>query len=389
MPDILVDYYRRYPQDYITFKGLTSDPPLTVGRVWFRSDLNQLRYSPDGVNIYVIDPAPVVDKSWSDITGHYFSVPPNAQYWNALPTIQLDNPASGHKRSYESTNTGYDYLHGWLLKRNAMLSSRLDITARIGAYHGYDNTRAYLAFAILDDNNLDKKAVNTAYPFLRLLWIMSGLGYANGSYGNPLSGYIVFTDPPSYSFSPANPGVWYNLVTSIPNRRMHIMYGYEDHWGENWSQWASLQKGVTNTNFRYRVATKPPTPDVMLDLTGDLPVDQAVIGKWDGEVRLWIKKGDRGFILPLGSNVEVTDKIKTYRSVSINMFEKIIRSGKEPERTCSYIELTLKTDRRERCSHGGVWRLILLSYMDELIDIVLGDRGWDGDKYGYYVNSFM
>jgi hypothetical protein len=388
MPDL--EFYKILAGiDYLTLNCLTSDPPLAKGRIWFRSDLNQLRYTPDGVTIYVIDPAPVVDKSWSDTTGHYFNTNPAYQSWSALPAIQLDNPATGHKRSFEDAQTGYTYTHGWLLKRNAMLSTRLDVMAKIGAYHGYNATRANLSFVILDDNNLDKKARNDSYPWVKMGWTMSSLGYSNGSYGQPLSGYIVFTSPPSYSFSPANPGVSYNLITSIPNNRWYILYGYDDNWSADWDQWASLQRGVTNTNFRYRVATKPPTPDVMLDLTGDLPVDQAVIGRWDGEVRLWIKKGDRGFILPLGSNVEVTDKIKTYRSVSINMFEKIIRSGKEPERTCSYIELTLKTDRRERCSHGGVWRLILLSYMDELIDIVLGDRGWDGDKYGYYVNSFM
>jgi hypothetical protein len=388
MPDILVDYYRRYPQDYITLKGLTSDPPLTVGRVWFRSDLNQLRYSPDGLNVYVIDPAPIVDKSWSDTTGHYFNLPPNNQYWNALPSIQLDSPASGHKRSFEDTQTGYDYLHGWLLKRNAMLSSRLDITARIGAYHGYDNTRAQFAFAILDNNNLDKKAVNTSYPFLKIRWVMSWLGYANGSYGQPLSGYIVFTDPPSYSFSPANPDTWYNKITSIPNNRWHIMYGYEDHWDADWDQWASLQKGVTNTNFRFRVATKPPTPDVMLDLSGDLPVDQAVIGKWDGEVRLWIKRDDRGLIVPLGRNVNIIDKAKTIRYMSVNMFDKIILSGREPNRYCNVIDLMIDTDYVSLNKNSNIWRLSIIDCGDGRIDVAFGDKTWDGDKYGYYMYFF-
>jgi hypothetical protein len=166
------------------------------------------------------------------------------------------------------------------------------------------------------------------------------------------------------------------------------MYGYEDHWGDDWDQWASLQKGVTNTNFRYRVATKPPTPDVMLDLTGDLPVDQAVIGKWDGEVRLWIKRDDRGLIVPLGRNVNIIDKSKTIRYMSINMFDKIILSGKEPNRYCNVIDLTIDTDYVSLYKNSNIWRLSIIDYGDGRIDVAFGDKTWDGDKYGYYMHFF-
>jgi len=374
--------------DYITLKGLTADPALAAGRIWFRSDLGQLRYTPDGSTIYVIDPAPVVDKSWSDTTGHYFNTNPSYQYWNALPAIQLDQPASGHKRSFEDTQTGYVYDHGWLLKRNAMLSSRLDIVARVGAYHGYNATRAWLAFDILDDNNLDKKARNDSYPWVRMSWSMSGLGYSNGSYGNPLSGYIVFTNPPSYSFSPANPGVGYNLITSIPNKRWHILYGYGDAWSADWDQWASLQRGVANTNFRYRVATKPPEIEVIRDLSGYVTDAEALIAKWDGEVRLWIRRGERGLIIPLGREVSISGIRRTSRRLSINMFDRVIRSGREPERSCGYIEVMLDTDIMSLHKMGSRWRIVLMDYGDGTIDIALGDNRWDGDKYGYYIHTF-
>jgi len=38
--------------DYIDLSPLTGDPALSAGRVWFRSDLGGLRYSPDGSKIF-------------------------------------------------------------------------------------------------------------------------------------------------------------------------------------------------------------------------------------------------------------------------------------------------------------------------------------------------
>jgi hypothetical protein len=218
---------------------------------------------------------------------------------------------------------------------------------------------------------------------------MSGLGYSNGSYGQPLSGYIVFTSPPSYSFSPANPGVGYNLITSIPNNRWHILYGYDDNWSDDWDQWASLQKGVTNTNFRYRVATKPPEPEIVLDLSKDLPADFCYIAKWDDEVRLWIERDKRGLVIPLGRNVNIISKMKTKRNISINMFERVIFSGKEPEKDCDYIDITLNTEIYNLYKFSNRWKLSILSYKDGSIAIVYGDESWDGDKYGYYVHFFI
>ncbi len=77
MPDLVLDYHRlRTPidhpdasvvtakiadgaiataklaaLDYATFSGLTADPALAAGRVWFRSDLGLLSYSPDGTTV--------------------------------------------------------------------------------------------------------------------------------------------------------------------------------------------------------------------------------------------------------------------------------------------------------------------------------------------------
>jgi hypothetical protein len=219
-------------------------------------------------------------------------------------------------------------------------------------------------------------------------WSMSALRYPNGAYGQPLSGYIVFTSPPSYSFSPANPIVAYNLITSIPNNRWHLLYGYEDHWLADWDQWASLQRGIANTYLRYRVATKPPEPEVLLDLSKDVTDAEAYIARWDGEFRLWVKRGERGLIVPLGKNVRIVGRRRIARSVSINLFEKILRGEREPERRCSYIEIIIDTDRQDLHKMNNMWRLAILDYGDGYMDIVLGDTGWDGGKVGYYVHSF-
>jgi len=34
--------------EYIDLESLTTDPTLVIGRVWFRSDLGRIKYSPDG-----------------------------------------------------------------------------------------------------------------------------------------------------------------------------------------------------------------------------------------------------------------------------------------------------------------------------------------------------
>jgi len=398
-PDLVLDYHRlRTPidhpdgsvtaaklatLDYVTLKGLTADPPLAPGRIWFRSDLGQLRYTPDGTTVYVIDPAPVVDKSWSDTSAHYFNFDPAYQVWQNPAAVQLDSPAAGHKRAFEDLSTGYLYVHGWLVKRSAALSTRLDVAARIGAYHGADATRANVNFVIADPATVDVRARNDNVPWVRAEWTLSALGYANGSYGNRLSGYVVFTDPPSFSFSPANPTLSYNRITGIPGGRRHVLYGYADRWAGDWDVWASLQRGVANTNLRFRVATEAPEPEVLLDLSAHLPVDSAAIARWDGEVRLWVKRGEAGLVAPLGASVELLERRVARRSLSPNLFERVLRSGREPELEYDVVEVRFRTDRRDAWRASDEWRLVILS-RGERVEVFLGDRAWDGDRCGYY-----
>ncbi|RSN78284.1 hypothetical protein [Candidatus Methanodesulfokora washburnensis] len=372
----------------LVLQSLTADPALVAGEIWFRSDLGQLRYTPDGLTVYVIDPAPVVDKTWSDTTGHYFNYDPSYQAWSALPAIQLNSPATGHKRSFEDAQTGYCYVHGWLVKQKASLSSRLDIVAKVGAYRSIVATGANLCFVIADPATIDVKARNDSVPWVFMRWDMSTLGYPNGAYGRPLSGYIIFTSPPSYSFSPANPSsLNYNLITQIPNSRRHILYGYADAWPGDWDQWASLQSGVSNTNLRFRVSTPEPEVEVIEDITQYLPVDRAVIARWDGEVRLWIEKKYTGMIVSLGKDVEIVSIDKPNRSISINLFDRMLLSGKEPEKNHRVLDIKVRTDRSDLHRKSSLWRIAIMVRDREYVDVALGDSSWDGDKFGYYISS--
>jgi len=367
---------------YLTLAGSTSDPALAPGRIWFRSDRGELRWTPDGTNVYVIDPSLVVAKTWSDTTGHYFNTNPSSQSWAALPAIQLNNPATGHKRSFEDAQTGYEYIHGWYLKRNTRPSNKLIINAYVGAYHGYNATRANFNFVIADPATLDVKARNDSVPWLYLNASMSAMGWSNGSYGKLFSGYIVFTNPPSYSFSPANPSVYYNLVTSIPGHNCHILYGYKDSWSADWDQWAS----ASNSSYiRYAPATQPPTPDVAEEFT--IGEWKGYIARWDGEWRLWLKKGEKGKIVPLGRDVIVLSKdLDVSIAEPRNRYDKI-RGGEESKvvRKGRAHIFTIKTDRLDFHKQTDTWLLIVrLLDGDMEPEVILGDKAWDGDKYGFY-----
>jgi len=43
-------------EDYLDLAGLTSDPPLAEGRFWWRGDMKQMRYSPNGTEVEKVYP---------------------------------------------------------------------------------------------------------------------------------------------------------------------------------------------------------------------------------------------------------------------------------------------------------------------------------------------
>lgn len=378
--------------DYVPFASLTADPsPLKEGMMWFRSDTGELRWTPDGSTIYVIDPAPVVAKSWSDTDGHFFNDDPNYTSWYAYPAIQLDSPDVGHKRSFEDMQTGYVYVHGWLLKQDIKLAPMLRIYSYIGAYHGYNGTRAIFAFVISHPANIDNTTRDDRYPWVRLGSNMDKQGYANGDYGKPFRGYIVFTDPPTYSFYPADPAVKYNLITEIPNIRTHILYGYKDAWGRDWNQWASLQD---TTRFRYQASPLPVAlngqgaPYRVLERIVDSAVKVYLIEMY-GKLRLWVKNGTRGLVVPLAFRDYQWKVRKLGRTREALRKYDCILGGDEldfPVETSDFL-----VHVSGLLEYGGRRKydeyIARVKVMGDRVYVIHGMPGWDGDKYGFLIDS--
>lgn len=391
MPDLVLDYHRlktpidhlyasvtapKLAQlDYVMLRGLTSDPPLRPGALWFRSDLKQLRWSPDGASVYIVDPVLAVSKTWSDITGHYFNTNTAYTSWAALPSIQLDSPATGHKRSHENIQTGYEYVHGWFIDQNAILGTKIEINASVGAYHGYDSTRANFEFVFSDPRNYDQR-VNPGYPYVCLHWRMGNLGYSNGSYGMPLSGYILLTNPPSYSFTPANPTVAYASVTSLPNSVVHVLYGYRDLWSANYSQWASLQ----NTTYYRKAASTSITYSVLGGFSAHGRTIRLI--EMDGEIRLWVTRGDRGLVIPL-AKPGARFKISFPRSKSkLANYEAIAFSEKERHSEVDVVgTIAIRDGDRSLVVHVAHNRSV------DALHVIHGEDWWDGDKYGFHIDT--
>jgi len=57
----------------ITLASLATDPTLAEGKLFFRGDLDELRFSPDGSTVKVVHPA-----TWDDITNKPSAFPPEA-----------------------------------------------------------------------------------------------------------------------------------------------------------------------------------------------------------------------------------------------------------------------------------------------------------------------
>lgn len=325
----------------------------------------------------------LVDMTWNDVTPHYFNIYPQFQVWQNPARIELNKPDVNHKRAFEDLPTGYTYAYGWYLAEGMTMLGRFEIDAMIGGYHGYDATRACIEFLIADPQTLDVRARNDSVPWVLLDWSMSSLGYSNGSYNRPLSGYIIFTHPPSYSFYPSNPvNVFYNMITGIVNRPCNILYGYEDGWEADWDIWASINRYA---KFRNVSATEPPQVETLREIP--LKSARAMIAKWDGEYRLWIRKGSRGLIVSLGSEIRlISHDEKSKSDINLNDYDRIRHSGREPTITGRLHTLKIKTDKKDRHRFSDTWVLRVFE-REETVYTVFGDETWDGDKTGFYIAS--
>jgi hypothetical protein len=295
----------------------------------------------------------------------------------------LNQPATDHKRSFEDAVTGYEFVHGWFWKAGFTAKSKFNFEMYAGAYHGYDNTRANLNVVIGVPSIFDVYP-RPNLPYIRIHWNLIYLGWANGSYNKYLAGYLVLTSPPSYSFTPTNPNiVEYNLVTSIPNNTVNLLYGYSDAWTTDWDQWASLHK---DSWFQTVPASK-----VEYDVYHELEFHNYVIRLiryLSGQYALWFTRESRGLLVNLDGEVDVeTFKGKVGRKRGV--VEKIRRYdsiyGSEMDKPVTSDDLTMLIPFKNLAK---TWKTVVkYDYERDCLWVIYGDASWDGDKFGFSIES--
>lgn len=181
-----------------------------------------------------------VNDTWDNTTPAWFKYDENDV--SSVPVIQLNNPAPDHKRAYEDSATGRIHYLGWFIVENVLLNgNRIDVNGRFGAFNNSD-IKANFVFVVGDPSLFNTNSVPDV-PYILFRWRLSDLGYSNGSYNIPVSGYIILNSTPSYSFSPANPyKIEYNRITELPNRNVSVLFGYWDPWAADNNQWASARR---------------------------------------------------------------------------------------------------------------------------------------------------
>ena len=181
-----------------------------------------------------------VEDNWSDTSGHFIMRYDCGYTYGNYPTIYLDNPATGYKKSYENNATNPCHLYGFLIVDNVTLRGNIiTIEGYFGAYHGYDNTRANFSFGIVPSTYID----NDTEPSNKIIvtWVLSNFGWSNGSYGN--YAYVKFQINSDNTITilesnPGDPAIGYTSPYDMIGMNVSVIFGYSDSWSADWNQWA-------------------------------------------------------------------------------------------------------------------------------------------------------
>jgi hypothetical protein len=294
---------------------------------------------------------------WSDTSFHYFPISPGSG-----PCSGTVSYSGSFKMSNESS-AGYNYRCGYWLVTNAFAKGGIGLTGTFTAYHGYGNTLANFGFSIAPPNQFDTTASPSVY--IDFQWSMSSLGAANGGQAS-LSGYMLFTTPPSYSFTPASPSVGYSNLGALVASKVNVLFGWGDYWSSNWNQNAGSINTSTYVIFQ---ATPPPQVKVLKALSvGPANVH---IARWDDEVRLWIDAGEKGLIVPLGRSVSLAG-VQQVGDMNVSAV-----GSPDSIRLGSGLQVALTTDIYNRVKVSNTWLLYVL-YDDQngAYNVAFGDAGW-------------
>jgi len=298
---------------------------------------------------------------WSDTSFHYFPISPSSP-----PCSGTVGYSGSFKMTYESS-AGLSYRCGYWLITNAFAKGGFSLTGTFTAYNNYSDSRANFGFSIAPPNQFDTTASPSIY--IDFQWSMSSLGATRGGQAS-VSGLMLFTTPPSYSFTPASPGVSYSNLSALVTSKVNVLFGWSDYWPINYSQNA----GSTNTStYVIFQATPPPRVEVLKALS--VGPANVYIAKWDDEVRLWIDAGEKGLIVPLGRSVTLTgiQRVGPMNASAVGSPDSIeLGSG---------IQLAVATDIYNRVKVSNSWLLhVLFDDRSGVYNVAFGDAGWRGTK---------
>ena len=185
-----------------------------------------------------------VSDRWSDTSGHFIRWYNCGYGYRNYPAVQLDQPASGHKRAYESGATYPCHAYGFLIAHQVTMSGKvITIEGWFGAYHGYDNTRASFCFVIVPSNYIDNDTAPSSKIMAR--WVMRDFGWSNGSYNHYAYVKLQINDDNTVSIlesSPKNPSIGYANPLGLVGAEVSVLFGYYDAWTADWNQWASARQ---------------------------------------------------------------------------------------------------------------------------------------------------
>ncbi|MGC9052036.1 hypothetical protein, partial [Pyrobaculum sp.] len=310
-----------------------------------------------------------------DYTSHYFLAGRDTSPCMAsVEDASLDASGVPYKRVYNIVLRyceTYSSTYGFFLARNVMLGGLFGLDGYIGAYHAHKSTSANVDVAIAPPTCFDTTSACPSY--IRLNISMSTLGITNGGVGR-WSGLLLATDPPSYSFRPANPSVAYASVSQLRTARVNILFGYDDYVSDTYAQWAATRKDMV-----YVVGSATPPPEIGVAWSRQLSQYEVLVATWDGEWRLWVRGKDKGLVVPLGRNTRVASSSPLQRAnpSTYDRAGRALPAGREA------VELIVETEHPNLYTKTKRWRAVVAIADDGSVWAALGDTAWDGDKIGY------
>ncbi|MGC9121717.1 MAG: hypothetical protein ACP5HP_02115 [Thermogladius sp.] len=300
-----------------------------------------------------------------DYSSNYFPVSPATSPCQvSVGDVSLDASGVTYKRAIQATS-GYNYSCGFFLARNVVLGGVFGMRGVVGGYSTVDVVVA------------PPGCFNTSAPcgsYIRLSASLSSLGIPSGGVGQ-WSGVLLATDPPSFSFVPANPAVAYSSVRTLVSSKVNILFGY---YSDATSTKATLWAASRNDSI-FVVGSATPPPEVGVAWGRQLSQYEALVATWDGEWRLWVRGRDRGIVVPLGRGTRVLYSSPLQRADPSVYGDagRALPAGREA------VELIVETEHPNLYTKTRRWRAVVAVADDGSVWAALGDTAWDGDRIGY------